>query len=475
MSLSASTIWEVRPTVGDDTNGGAFVAGASGTDFSQQNAKNSGGNNSSTTDVVATGIATITSASANFTAAMVGNVIYLTGTGITTGWYQVLTFVNATTIILDQAPGTGAGLTMNIGGALLTVSQGFTNAQAISSSSALLIYVKATGTYTVTAALTPTQSNTGPITVIGYTTTRGDNGRFTWATSTNSVSLVNFNSGQNVVFQNTAFTCTAGTPGDGITNNNSQVFGCTLINCTLNGFRYGINGDWALVNLFYLTLDNCSVTGCTIGVNNSGPTVILNSYIAGNSSHGYFNTQVHAPGVIFERSVFYNNGGNGAQIDAGTQYVHVNGCAFVGNTGDGLNVGGQAPGVPLSVLNTIFDSNGGFGLNVPTQGYGAGTIRNNAYYNNTSGPTSRAALASASDVSLSASPFNNPSGDDFGLNSTTGAGASCKTAGWQGSFNGAVASLDIGPVQSASSGGGGGSTTNIIISKNVTQIVMEEY
>jgi hypothetical protein len=474
VSLSANTIWEVRPTVGNDTNGGAFVAGASGTDFSQQNAKNSGGNNSSTTDAVATGIATITSLTASFTAAIVGNVIYLTGTGITTGWYQVISFTNSTTIVLDQSPGTGTGLTMNIGGALLTVSAAFANAQAIAASSALLIYVKATGAYTVTSALSPTQSNTGPITIIGYTSTRGDNGRFTWTTSTNSVPLVNFNSGQNVVFQNIAFTCTAGTPGDGITNNNTAVFGCTLINCTLNGFRYGINGDWALVNIFYLTMDNCEVSGCTIGVNNSGPTVFIGCYIHGNSSHGYLNTQVQKPEVTFERTVFYNNGGNGAQIDAGTQYVHVNGCAFVSNTNDGLNVGGQAPGVPLSLLNTIFDSNGGFGLNVPTQGYGAGTIRNNAYFNNTSGATSRPALAGQGDVTLTGSPFNNPSGDDFGLNSTTGAGAACKGAGWQGSFNGAAASLDIGPVQSAGSGGGG-TVTNYISARNVTHLIVEDY
>lgn len=474
MSLSANTVWEVRPTVGNDTNGGAFVTGASGTDFSQQNAKNSGGNNSSTTDGVANGTTTFTSATANFTAAIVGNVIYVTGTGVTTGWYQVTGFTNSTTIVLDQSPGTGTGLTMNIGGGLLTVSQAFTNAQNITSSSALLIYVKATGAYTVTSALTPTQSNTGPITIIGYTTTRGDNGRFSWTTATNSIHLVQFNSGQNVTFQNIAFSSTAGTPGDGITNNNTAVFGCAIINCSFTGFRYGVDGDWNVENIIYLTMDNCEVFGCTIGVTNSGTTVLMNCYIHDNTSHGYLNEAPHAIGVTFKRCVFYNNGGKGAEIDAGTQYVTVNGCAFVSNTSDGLEVGGQSPGVPLSVLNSIFVSNGGFGLNVPSQGYGAGSIRNNAYFNNTSGATSRAALAGMNDVTLTGSPFNNPSGDDFGLNSTAGAGAACKAAGWQGNLNGAGATMDIGPVQSAGSGGGG-AVTNYIISKNVTQIIVEDY
>jgi hypothetical protein len=354
------------------------------------------------------------------------------------------------------------------------VAQGFTIAEAIGSASALPVYVKATGAYTVTSAFTAGTSNNGPVVIVGYTTTRGDNGRFTWTTSTNSIVLVNFSSGQNVIFQNIAFTSTAGTPGDGIGNANTAVFGCTLINCSMNGFRYGINGDWNIQNIIYLTLDNCEVSGCSIGVNNSGTTVILNSYIHGNSSHGYFNEAPHAIGVTFVRSVFYNNGGKGAEVDAGTQYVSVVNCAFVSNTSDGLEVGGQNPGVPLTINNTIFVSNGGFGLNVPSQGYGAGSIRNNAYFNNTSGATSRAALAGMNDVTLTGSPFNNPSGDDFGLNSTAGAGAACKAAGWQGNLNGAGANLDIGPVQSAGSGGGG-AVTNYIISKNVTQIIVEDY
>jgi hypothetical protein len=476
VSLSVNTVLEVRPTVGDDTNGGGFVPGASGTDFSQQDTKNSGGNNSSTTDVVANGTATIISATASFTAAMVGNIIYLVGGSgsLAAGRYQVLTFTNATTIVVDTNVAAGTGITMNVGGAFLTVSAAFTVMQGIAASSAQLIYVKATGAYTVTSALTPTQSNTGPITIIGYTTTRGDNGRFSWTTSTNSIPLVNFNSGQNVTFQNIAFSSTAGTPGDGIGNNNTAVFGCAIINCSFTGFRYGVNGDWNIQNIIYLTMDNCEVSGCTIGVNNSGTTVLLNCYIHDNTSHGYFNEAPHAVGVTFERCVFYNNGGKGAEIDAGTQYVTVNGCAFVSNTSDGLEVGGQSPGVPLSVLNSIFVSNGGFGLNVPTQGYGAGTIRNNAYFNNTSGAQSRAALAGQNDVTLTGSPFNNPSGDDFGLNNTAGAGAACKAAGWQGNLNGAGANLDIGPVQSAGSGGGG-AVTNYIFGKNITQVIVEDY
>lgn len=64
MSLSAATVFEVRPGAGNSTNGGGFVAGATGTDYSQQNNKNSGSTDKSTTDAVANGTTTITSATA---------------------------------------------------------------------------------------------------------------------------------------------------------------------------------------------------------------------------------------------------------------------------------------------------------------------------------------------------------------------------------------------------------------------------
>ena len=436
MAISASAVWEVRPTVGSDTNGGGFVAGASGTDYSQQNSPNSGGNNGSTTDVVATGVATITSASASFTAAIVGNIIYLAGSGITTGWYQVVTYTNGTTVILDRSPGTGVGVTMNVGGALATVSQGYANAAFVTTGTFTApVYVKATGTYTVTSAFAPSNANESPIAIIGYTTTRGDNGQFTWTTSTNSTPLVNVNGAANVVFQNINFTTTAGTVSDCITNNNVNIYGIACINCAMAGFRYGINGNYNLEGAFTgLTLDSCLITGCTIGVNNSGSTFILASLIYGNSGHGFYCTAPHTFGIYLERSVFYDNGGSGAFIDNGSQYVAIINCGFDANTSDGLTVTGQSPGMPISVWNTIFTGNGGYGFNVTGQGYGAGSIRSNAYYNNTSGATSRTQLTNTSDVTLTGSPFTNPSGLDFTLNSTAGAGAACKAAGYPASL-----------------------------------------
>src|SRR5215471_17621800 len=82
---------------GVDTNGGGFVAGASGTDYSCQPAAQV-----AVTDLVANGTFTITSATANFNATHVGSLIYLSGgSGSLAGTRRGISSVtNATTAVL---------------------------------------------------------------------------------------------------------------------------------------------------------------------------------------------------------------------------------------------------------------------------------------------------------------------------------------------------------------------------------------
>jgi hypothetical protein len=481
MAVAAATVWEVRPTVGSDTNGGGFVAGAAGTDFSQQNAKNSGGNNSSTTDVVATGIATITSATASFTSAIVGNIIYLSGSGITAGWYQVVTFTNATTVILDSSPGTGTGVTMNIGGALATIAAVFITPGAVACN---IFWIKATGSLTVTAALTPSfQNNPTPMMFIGYGTVRGDGVRATWTTATNSIHLVNFQSGaENYLFQNLNMSSTAGTPGDGIRNNNTNVYVFAFYNCKLSGFAYGINGNENVIGYFDdLLLDGCEITGCVnSGVVNSSATFLIGCYLHGNAQHGLFydGGGLNRESKLFAtRCVFYNNGGSGANLSYGSvQLSSFVNCVFVSNTADGLTFHSGFD-TPVSFVNNIFVSNGGYGINMVTTNYSAIMNHANAFYGNTSGAVSNALMSSSTDVTLSGSPFNAPTSNDFSLNGTAGAGAACKSAGYSGGtlFSAQTNALDIGAVQSAGSGGGGGGTTTVMVAtRNVTQVFVQE-
>src|SRR5579863_5594377 len=112
-ALPSTTVWEVRPTVGSNTNGGGFVTGSSGTDWSQFNAAQY-----ALTNGVTNGTTTVATTSAS--ADMVGNIAYIAGgTGsITAAWYQIVSQTTGVSIVVDRSTGltAGSGVTINIGG-----------------------------------------------------------------------------------------------------------------------------------------------------------------------------------------------------------------------------------------------------------------------------------------------------------------------------------------------------------------------
>ena len=445
MAQSSATVWEVRPTVGSDTNGGGFTAGAGGTDYSQQNAKNSVGNNISTTDAVAVGTTTLTSATASFTAAIVGNVIYLAGSGATTGWYRVVTYTNGTTVVLDRSPGSGTGWTMNIGGALATISAAVAAAVAENT-----VYVKASGTYTVTTSLTlPNVQNNNSFFVIGYTTARGDGGHVTWTTATNNTPLI-LSGGTTCfgyVFENFNFTTSAGTKAacfDGSLN--GAMAGLRIVNCVMTGFTNGVKGtfssgvNWDIIGLF---MESCVVTGCSsYGVGCSGVSLLVDCYIYSNTGIGVTMTETTSSGnggpLTLVRCIVYDNGSHGISTQSGTTtiegglWVQLINCAVVANTGDGIHIGSSTDYNPLVVMNTIIESQGGYGIN-SAGGTGLYVFYANAYRANSSGDLNGPIAYSPTDIMLSAEPFTTV-GSNWTLNSTAGGGALCSGAGYPSSI-----------------------------------------
>jgi hypothetical protein len=479
-TLSSAINWDVRPSVGADTNGGGFVSGASGTDFSQQNTKNSGGNNSSTTDAVAVGTTSITSATASFTAAIVGNVVFFSGgTGsITAQWRQVTAFTNGTTIVIDASIAASTGMTMNIGGALNTPTQCNLNAVAGNS-----CYLKSTASFTETTSTAFNGTNIEPISFIGYTSTHGDGGQFTWTTATNSISLMNFNGGTyNYIFQNLILTTTAGTPGDGLVATSGGTVGAIhLINCSLQGFQIGIFGAFSVVWSFTtMVIENTEIKNSVAqGIFNDGATVILGCYIHNNGGDGVTSdggtSQVTGPYFI-AHSIIKSNGGKGlnlANSGPGTPpnsaYVWATllNNAIINNTSDGVTLDANVGLNPASLVawNNIIDSNGGFGINAsgtPPIALAMISFLSNAYRANTSGALNNLSPGTG-DVTLSADPFVNRAGNNFALNSTAGGGTACKGAGFPGALQiGGTGHIDIGPLQSASGGGGGSNPVGFV-------------
>lgn len=431
MGISITTVWEIRPGAGASTNGGGFVPGASGTDYSQQNAAQY-----ALTGVTSSGVgATVLTASA--AADMIGNIAQvISGTNFSAGFYQVLSVIAGVSITFDRNVTSGVGATgvINIGGAMDTIANAFAGAVASNN-----FWIKATGTLTVTTALNPSSITNNVISRFeGYTTTRGDGGRVTWTTSTNSVNLMTFGANcANFWFLNFVMSSTAGTPGDCISNSNATVGTVAFTNCLIQGWHYGMNGNWAIIGQFLTaTFDNCEIKNNVIGVINSGGTTMYGCYVHGNTSHGFeitsgsFNQGNGS--VYLERSVFYNNGGSGVFFDAGNaQMNHIINCCCVANTVDGIAYGTGSPGMMLVVINNIITQNGGYGINASGgSNFGPYIIHSNAFYSNTNGPTSASFLSSPTDVTLTGDPFNNVSGGDFTLNNTSGAGASCKAVGY---------------------------------------------
>lgn len=441
MALSANTVWEVR-TVGADTNGGGFVTGAAGTDYSQQNAAQY-----ALTNGVTNGTTTIATVSA--AADMVGNIVYVAGgTGaITGGWYQVTAQSLGVSITVDRSTGltAGTGVTLNVGGALASLAQLFTNFTVVG----MTAYIKATATYSISTGLS---ANTATTTtnvnrVVGYTTTRTDQGRVT-IQGTAAITMLSVSTAgwsfENFIIDGNSATATNGINLTG----QARLSSVTVKN--LSG--YGITSNNAGVNNF----DRVEVSGCgaTAGISQIVGSLVLNEcYIHDNTVNGISNggTALAVVNCVVES----NSGATSDGIDFGNvASLMVVGSVFYNNGRDGVRFsGGGFPGRSNIIVNNIFDSNGGYGVNdVGGTVKLISVVRNNAFRNNTSGQTPGFVMLNA--VTLTSIPFTDAPNGDFTLNNIAGAGAACRAAGSPGSFIGlaALGYRDIGTFQHQDSG-----------------------
>lgn len=473
-ALPSTTVWEVRPTVGSDTTAGVcFDSTKSGTDYSQQNSAQYNFTDLASTNGTNTS-PQVTSASHNFVSADVGNCIHVTaGTNWTTGYYECVS-ASANACTLDRAVGSSATLssgTYYVGGAGSTISNVNSNWQPNN-----IMWVKASGTYTVTSALQVAldshQSPGNPASIIGYTSTRGDGGQFTWTTSTNSIDLIDFSPSTsptvNFLLENINFTTSAVTKGDALKSSGTSVntVNVAVINCTITGFAVGIEGNAAIDGAFVgLQLINSRVTGnSSHGVRNGiASTYVLGSMLDNNGGDGFTTGASDAisgqPATyIFEDTIAYKNGGNGFNVsysDATTArafFFIFNHCISSTNTSAGILLAGGTTNPLAQISNSILDANGTYGVDG-----GSGTVTqsslvyDNAFYNNTTAPT-RNINSGIGTITLTASPYTTI-GSNFALNSTTGGGALLKGVGFPGTTPGGTGHVDVGPLQSTSSGG----------------------
>lgn len=447
MALAAATVWEVR-TTGSATNGGGFKAGATGTDWSQQDSPQY-----SVTDAVTAGTTTITSATANFGTDVVGNILYIQGgTGaITAGWYEITARTDASTITVDRSTGltAGTGATLKIGGALDSPA---TLAPIMVSSNKAFIK---SGTYSLSAVATFSAASVSPAStvpatnIIGYASTRGDITPYTSNQSsrpiiegtTSAMNVLTFsNNGwwvQNLVVRKGGAASSIAS-GLNLPGSNCRVTNCKVSDSTSNGIIITGNGAIAF----------CEVTGATGGtaINGIGLCVLINNYV--HDCTGMTAGLNSSSASIFVHNIIANIAG----ANAGGIYSAYNGGVFIyGNTiykagRDGIRIDVASMAYTF-IQNNIITECGAYAINQTTAAWPAAFgWDGNAFYSNTSGnrrnidDTSTNAVDGVSpytntkDVVLSADPFVDKTTNDFRLNTATGGGALLRGTGVVNTF-----------------------------------------
>ena len=461
--------WETRAD-GSASNGGGYLAGAAGTDFSQQAAPQV-----TYSDLVidATDAAKVTSAAHPFTTAHVGNVLRITGGPNFVAERYLVTAVVGGVATLHASPGPTAssGGTGNLGGAIDLASL---PAAMVASHKA---WVRS-GTHSLTSALAFGQASvspsntTMPSQIRGYSTVRGD--IYPGSAGTRPLIQVNAALGAPAVTLSNSGWSVSGleiAAGTGSYTRGLSVSATTqVINCKVSGFSdRGIYGSGSSI-----LVAGCEVTGSASGANsainlNTSQCVVYQCHVHGNTCPGIF--FVAGPSFVVKCLVTDNSGSS-------SDGVRFSGAGFVidstirGNGRDGVRFTSSAWGDTVAKGN-LLASNNGVNLNFST---GAGLPASwlwdgNAYYAgggsragcddtgavnpvNASGPYANSLDAGIA-TPLGASPFVDAAGGDYRLNNTAGSGAALRGMGvprqWPGSS--VVAYPDFGAAQHQDSGG----------------------
>jgi hypothetical protein len=439
MALSLNTVLEVRQ-VGADTNGGGFVTGASGTDWSQQTSAQY-----TLTGLTSSGAGnTLLTASAS--ADMVGNIAYsVSGTNQTTGtgavpFFQITSVSVGVSITFSTnsagtsiATGIVAAGAVNIGGALGTPGQ----AAAILTVAGMRAWVKYSSTAynmtTATAGLSggPVVMGTNGTSIEGYDQTRGDRTGnrpvVSWA------GVASPGSGTTYIFQLT---------GTGLQS---------LANIIANGNTVANVGGVSVTNasgtLSQCIAENCSGTlgiGINLGGANNRGALQCAALTCLTGFQGGFLVGCYATGCTTGFTI-----GFGVKCLAyanTTGFLTMNSCdqcTADSNTTAGFSLSNS------SLFNCIASNSTGTGI---VAGTNTGVIRNCAVYNNGT-HVSGTALINEGQITLTVNPYVTAL-SDFRPNSAAGGGAALRNAGI--GVYGQTDNCDVSAVQHTDPSGSGG-------------------
>lgn len=446
MAISASSVFEVRTTGSDTACSGGFVTGASGTDWSQQNAAQY--SLSGLTSAGAGNIILTASASAD----MVGNLIQVTaGTNFNVGVFEI-TAVSVGVSITCSTNNASASVSTGVGASGTAVIGGAFASPAIAArykTASNAVYIKA-GTYAMTSSSLNvaggviTENSAGANLWEGYNSTRGDLGtapilQASGALATATLMTLGSSTGnmiRNIVFDGNSKTAILGFTS---ASRRCALYQVTVKNCTNGGILATGNGDCI----------NCTVTNITGGTQAVSCGFAYGCEVYSNTVVGLLVSEAAAHCLVYS-----NSGASSDGIQAGTEAVVTN-CVMYTNGRDGFRSTGGESG---AIINCIAEGNSGWGFNSSTVNLTYMLI-NNAGFNNTSGGvnTTNFTGKNLNFVAGVSSFFVNAASSNFALNNTASAGAAARAAGAPGVFPLALTTgyLDIGAAQHQDPAAGG--------------------
>lgn len=296
------------------------------------------------------------------------------------------------------------------------------------------ILVKA-GTYTTTTntanvaggrldfTLSGTQSAFNQL--IGYTSTVGDGGKFTFALGTTFVGpLVNTNNAnsyneiRNINFVGNA---TSGNSAINMAGRSNRI-----INIKVSGFVGSVFTSIVTVAA-NATLSQCEIGGGTTGANGAlllnGTANVTDVWQHGNAGYGI---RIASGGnTILDRVASCDNtgaNGHGFFIDTSGE-VQLRRCASWGHAQSGIKISGSNASAVLD--DCVIGANGAYDVDNNTAANSV-IARRCAIKTSTSGQFHTAPTTNESPTTLTGVPFTNYGSGDFSLNNTAGAGAACK-------------------------------------------------
>lgn len=283
------------------------------------------------------------------------------------------------------------------------------------------VNLKNNATYSVTAAIVHNNSSGSLVTFQGYTTTPGDGGKaliqgpstgaaFAVLTYSSSCTL------RDLIFHRNGATSTA----HGVRANTT---GCIIERCVFFGMRG--NGFVSLVGYAQIIEceayeNNASNTADGGGFSSPGVgdlyTNCRSHDNAGSNTSGWVSTAATVR-MDLTNCIADTNGEDGVKVTSGatTAIVTLRNCDLYGNTGNGIDMACTGGNPRLLALNSIFDSNGAYGIGDSGAGVVMGVMRNCAFRNNTSGTVEPTHMDTSGTITLSAIPYRDAPNGDFTL------------------------------------------------------------